>query len=157
MEEALRNGVRDHWQNGTYACLTPQFTELLLTCWSITKLSSSLNSEHPGSMTATWTYIDFTSSSSRSPDHLHSSPWKERIHLQPTPSIYIMGLTNPSWPSQRPSFTWQTQMRTVLNVLPFINLSLVPLQHNLGCSLSPWPRLQSLLCSDKCFLFFITG
>lgn len=73
------------------------------------------------------------------------------------PPIYIMGLTNPSWPSQCPSFTWRTEMRTALPVLPFKNLSLFPLEHNLGCSLSLCPRFQSLLCSYECFLFFITA
>lgn len=50
-------------------------------------------------------------------------------------------------------------MRTALTVLPFINnlcLPLFPSEHNLSCFPNLCPRLQSLLCWNKCSLFFIT-
>lgn len=51
-------------------------------------------------------------------------------------------------------------MGITLLVVPFgipvgFLLFLFPVENNLGCYLNLCPRLQSLLCSDKSFLFFI--
>lgn len=70
LRKSLKMELGGHWRNGAYTPLMFQFLELLLSCWSIANLSSRLNKKHLESMIDTWTYMDFTSTSSLWPDHL---------------------------------------------------------------------------------------
>lgn len=77
----LRGSLKWSWVLLRNWGLRAQFLKLLLSCWLIAKLCLKSNDKHPRSMTATWTLMDFTSSSLWWPNHLHFSLWKKPIHF----------------------------------------------------------------------------
>lgn len=94
------------------------FLEQWLSCWLVAKFGSQLNSKYLGSMIATWTYLDFTFSSSWWPENLQS-------HLEGSQPISTTSILH--WPYQS-QFTQRTPLNYMrdLNALNFTLKFLMP-------------------------------
>lgn len=135
LRESLKEESGGHWGSGACTRLMSPFLELWLCCRHVAQFSSRLHITRPGSVVATWAYMDFTTSL-WCPDHLHSHFERTQSILTNCSPITLWAQPIPADPANNLHLHGGPKWEQFLLLFACINLSLLPLEHTSGCCLN---------------------